>query len=331
MRKVQDDVYGEVVIDNDLLEDLIESQAIQRLRKVSQAGASSLVRSGRDVTRYEHSVGVMTLTGILGGSINEQAAGFLQDVSHTAFSHTIDYVFDNRREEFHERIFERVVEASDIPAILERYGLKWHDLFTPTNLRRVDVPSPLLCADRIDYTLRDLSRFGYISTTEARAMLSALAFKEETIAFTDAKNARRFAECYHYLVNDIFMNPLELYAHAEMARIIREAIRLGVVTEDDLLGTDDVILTKLESDIANGLGKALTELKEVRSVVVNGPSGYHVYGKGRIIDPPVLQDGKIAALSETESEILSWWDRVKDVSANGIYVRAGNPHTLKAR
>lgn len=330
MHKIQDDVYGEVVVDNGLLEDLIESQAIQRLRNVSQAGASSLVRPGRNVTRYDHSVGVMALTGILGGNICEQAAGLLQDVSHTAFSHTIDYVFDNRREEFHEKIFERVVETSDVPAILKRYGLKWHDLFTSSNLKRVDVPSPLLCADRIDYTLRDLSRFGYISAAEARVMLSAMTFKEEMVVFNDVTNATRFAECYHYLVNDIFMNPLELYAHAEMARIIREAIRLGVMTEDTLLGTDGIILAKLESDTDNGLGKALAELREVRGVVVSDRSGYHVYGKGRIIDPPVLHGESITSLSEIKPVILSWWDRVKDVSTNGIYVRARNPHMLKA-
>ena len=38
----------------------------------------------------------MLLIKKLGGSVEEQIAGLLHDVSHTAFSHVIDYVFDNK-------------------------------------------------------------------------------------------------------------------------------------------------------------------------------------------------------------------------------------------
>src|SRR5438552_18945322 len=102
--RIKDEVYGEHEVNEDLLLDLLASNAVKRLAAVSQAGASSLVRRGRSVSRLEHSVGVMLLTRMLGGTVMEQAAGLLQDVSHTAFSHTVDYVFKDRKEEFHENI-----------------------------------------------------------------------------------------------------------------------------------------------------------------------------------------------------------------------------------
>ncbi len=195
MRNLRDDVYGSIVLDDELLEELIDSRAVQRLKLVTQAGASSLVREGRSVTRYEHSVGVMLLTRMLGGSVTEQAAGLLQDVSHTAFSHTIDYVFDDRREEFHERIFEAVVEKSDVPGILANYGLTWRQLFRSDNLKRVDVPAPMLCADRIDYTLRDLVRFGRIQVTEARAFADSQELRYDKIVVTSQGQAWDFVQC----------------------------------------------------------------------------------------------------------------------------------------
>lgn len=326
MLTIYDDVYDYVRIRDGLLTDLLASQAVQRLRKVSQAGASSLVRSGRTVTRYDHSVGVMTLAGKLGGDELEQAAGLLQDVSHTAFSHTIDYVFEDRKEEFHEKIFKDVIEASDIPAILDRHGMVWQDLFAERNLRRVDVPAPLLCADRIDYTFRDLLRFGHISHDEANRLHAALVFAAGVVAFTDVDSAAAFSELYRYLVSELFMNPLELYAHAEFAHIIRDALESQVITESDLLGTDDVVLRKLVADMAHGLAVRLAELKKVRSVIVtdSGP-GYHVYSKGRIIDPPVYRNGETVPLSEIRPETLSSWMRIKEVSANGIFVRPSMP------
>jgi HD superfamily phosphohydrolase len=322
---IYDDVHDYIQVPDGLLTDLLASNAVQRLRKVSQAGASSLVRPGRTVTRYEHSLGVMIITGKLGGSDTEQAAGLLQDVSHTAFSHTIDYVFEDRQEEFHEKIFKDVVEASDIPGILDSYGLTWQELFSATNLKRVDVSAPLLCADRLDYTLRDLRRFGHISREDAAKIVSALTFTDDIIAFTDIDSALHFTEMYRYLVSELFMNPLELYAHAEMARIIREAMRAGVLEEADLLGTDDVIIGKLSADTRYGSAESLSSLKKTHSVVTDySRKGHHVYSKGRMIDPPVLSGGEITKLSEIRPETLSTWDRIKDVSVNGIFVRPGD-------
>ncbi len=118
----------------------------------------------------------MALTAKLGGHVQEQAAGLIQDVSHTAFSHTVDYVFGDRREQFHEDIFASVVGASDLPGILRKHDHTWERLFSATNLKIVDAKAPLLCADRIDYTLRDLVRFGHVKRSDASEFLKTLRF-----------------------------------------------------------------------------------------------------------------------------------------------------------
>lgn len=88
---VNDEIYGEYEVEA-VLQDLIQSKPVQRLKGIHQGGASYLVNPKWNVTRYEHSMGVMLLIRRLGGSIEEQIAGLLHDVSHTAFSHVIDFV-----------------------------------------------------------------------------------------------------------------------------------------------------------------------------------------------------------------------------------------------
>lgn len=100
---ISDVLYGEFEVDV-VLEELILSKPMQRLKGIHQAGASYLMNEKWNVTRFDHSVGVMLLVKKLGGSVEEQIAGLLHDVSHTAFSHVIDYVFDNEDESYHEEI-----------------------------------------------------------------------------------------------------------------------------------------------------------------------------------------------------------------------------------
>ena len=119
---INDRVYGIVEINEPVLIELINSKPVQRLKGINQAGASQYAIKGKTVSRYEHSVGVMLLLKKLGASLEEQIAGLLHDIPHTAFSHTIDFVFPNKDHNFHERFHEKIIKESEIPEILERYG-----------------------------------------------------------------------------------------------------------------------------------------------------------------------------------------------------------------
>jgi HD superfamily phosphohydrolase len=317
---IRDDVYGCQEIGEPVLLNLLWSRAVNRLRHVSQAGATSLVRPGRSVSRYEHSVGVMLLTRALGGSVLEQAAGLLQDVSHTAFSHTIDYVFGDKKEEFHESIFRSVVMDSDLPEILSCHGLDWQHLFEPSNLRIVDVPAPGLCADRIDYTLRDLVRFGHIEAADACGFVDALSVIDDVVVCTREDAAEQFVRWYAYLVEQLFMNPLELYVHDEFAAILRDAIRDGLIGRNDLVGVDSEILNKLKAHPA--LRVRLDALLSTKEVVADDRLGGHrIYSKARTIDPPVLAGGKVVPLSYLRPEMGSLWTNIVKISKEGLAVR----------
>src|SRR5512144_1727132 len=123
-----DSVYGEVDIEKSVLLDLMQTQAMQRLRGVLQHGITALIGITQPVTRFDHSLGVMLLVRRLGGSLAEQIAALLHDVSHTAFSHVIDYVVDGHdSQSYHEEWKEPYLRASDVPEALARHGYDWRD------------------------------------------------------------------------------------------------------------------------------------------------------------------------------------------------------------
>lgn len=154
-----------------VLEELIKSAPVQRLKGIYQGGASFLVNSKWDVTRYEHSIGVMLLIKNLG-------AGLLHDVSHTAFSHVIDIVFENEAEDYHENSFQQVIIHSEIPGILKKHGYDTEEILSDdTRWTLLEQPTPELYADRIDYTLRDMYRYGHISLNEAQTVLNHLIMR----------------------------------------------------------------------------------------------------------------------------------------------------------
>src|SRR3989344_5458970 len=90
-------LYGRYKITEAVLIDLINSKALQRLKGIHQAGAWNLHYSfKKSFTRYDHSLGVMLLLRKFGASIEEQIHGLLHDISHTAFSHVADFVFNKQ-------------------------------------------------------------------------------------------------------------------------------------------------------------------------------------------------------------------------------------------
>ena len=72
--KIDDRLYGSVVVNEPALAAVIDSAAVQRLRGVLQHGVTALIGITRPLTRYEHSVGVMLLVRRMGGRL---ASSFL--------------------------------------------------------------------------------------------------------------------------------------------------------------------------------------------------------------------------------------------------------------
>src|SRR5690606_35482295 len=83
-------------------------------------------------------------------------------------------------ESYHERLFETVLTQSDIPQILKKHGYQVEDLLD-TKFDILEQPLPYLCADRIDYTLRDAHQYGMIKRQEAIHFIKHLQVRDNKI------------------------------------------------------------------------------------------------------------------------------------------------------
>src|SRR3954447_7860864 len=124
-----DRVYGEVSIDDPRILALIECPTFQRLRGIRQAGPSALAFPFKTVTRYEHSLGVYLLLGRLGADRRECVAGLLHDVSHTAFSHAVDFVFSSEEQDHHEGLKPEFLHRPDLAGALARIGYEPEEFY----------------------------------------------------------------------------------------------------------------------------------------------------------------------------------------------------------
>ncbi|MCQ6566152.1 HD domain-containing protein [Bacillus mycoides] len=319
---ILDVIYGEFKVDK-VLEELILSKPVQRLKGVHQAGASYLMNEKWNVTRFDHSVGAMLLIKKLGGSVEEQIAGLLHDVSHTAFSHVIDYVFDNENESYHEEIFSSVVKNSEIPAILSKHGYNYEDiLLDDSKWTLLEKSAPELCADRVDYTLRDMFTYGYISLEEVHSFLEDLIEVDGKMVLQNIEIAEWFTKTYYKEVIDFFMKPMNIYGNDMLAKTLKLALHKKIIHPDDFLLEDHELITKLRLCKDQEVGALLRkihpsiEVKEDRNEY-----DLHQKNKVRLIDPPLLREGEVVQSSVVSEKIRQMSDIAYEKAIRGMYVK----------
>lgn len=227
--QITDCLYGCHEVE-EVLADLIRSAPLQRLKRIHQGGAAYLVNPEWNGTRYEHSVGVMLLIRRLGGSLEEQIAGLLHDVGHTAFSHVVDYVYGEGRENLHERWHRRIWRDSEIAAILQKHGFHPESILSG-NWTLLEKPLPDLSADRIDYTLRDRVRYGGLSLSEVERFLDDLSVGPEGIGVSSVEMAEWFLD------DDQVIRKMRAGGDAKV-RALLDRLREGIRVEESEHASD---------------------------------------------------------------------------------------------
>lgn len=297
MLRWTDRVYGELAIDDPSLEALIATPTFQRLGGIRQAGPSALAFPFKTVTRLEHSLGVFQLLRRFGASDRERVAGLLHDISHTAFSHAVDFLHTSDEQDHHESLKPRFLNRPDLAAAIGRLGFKPEDFYDDGIYPILERPLPWLCADRLDYFLRDGLACA-VSTPESVARtLRHVTIRDGLIVFDDIEAARDASRRFSVMNRDWWASPTEAFLYNEFADALREGFRLKALTEDDLFKADQDVLDRLEAANSPLIRSKLDRITGFRPELLEGytPS---IVPKERRIDPPVIVGDGWRRLSE---------------------------------
>lgn len=314
-----DPVYGDVSIQHEVLQELIETYPVQRLKHINQAGPQRFFPDGRDTTRFQHSRGVMALLRRFGAPIEEQIAGLLHDVPHTAFSHVADFVFETDDHEYHERFMAQIVHDSRIPDIVEQHGYDIDYILDESNFGLLEQDLPDLCGDRIDYFLRDMHA---VADRDVTPLMDPLTVRDGRFVLTDMDTAEQWALQYIRMDRTCWANPREVAVFDLFADAIRRALDTGVLSESDLFGTDDEVYATLAQSGDAFIQERLDLLQDGISVETDADDpDITVSTKVRYIDPPVITDNGVERVSERSAQVRDAIDTHREEVGSGYRLR----------
>ncbi|MDH3191647.1 MAG: HD domain-containing protein [Nitrosopumilus sp.] len=157
---------------------LIDNPIFQRLRRIRQLSGAHLTYPAAQHTRFEHSLGVMHISGQAGYALNEKGilkhddieilrlAGLLHDIGHGPFSHLFEEIIQKKKMS-HEDFGKAIILKSEIGDNLTKNGydkkLVAKIAFGDSKFQYMnEIVSGALSADMMDYLLRD----GYFTGAE---------------------------------------------------------------------------------------------------------------------------------------------------------------------
>ncbi|MBI2409866.1 HD domain-containing protein [Candidatus Kaiserbacteria bacterium] len=317
---INDKIYGTVEVSEPVLLEILNGPSLERLKDIDQFGYFTPYAQERHFSRFEHSVGVFLLLQKYGASLEEQVAGLIHDVSHSAFSHCVDYVLAASRaekQEHQDSIFDTFVRRSELPAILEKRGFETGNVLDDSRHPLKETQLPDLCADRIDYTLRDICLSG--EREIALSFLDKLSAENGRWIFMDYTSAREFAERYAYLNKTYWAGVTTAAMFYTVGEYLKHALSKAYILENDLYTTDTHVLAKIAKHHSYDTELMLLYDKmNNRIPFKNDPTNYDaiVKCKSRAINPLCRYEKSIKRVSEVDP---AWLDVIERESKPKVF------------
>lgn len=292
---IHDRIYGTFHITDPLIVALINTKTLIRLKTISMFGVPNEFYHLKNYSRFEHSIGVMLLLKKLGASREEQIAGLLHDISHTAFSHVIDWVIGSgKTEDYQDQTHLAKLMRSDVTPHLAKHGFNPAKIADYHRFPLLEQPAPDLCADRLDYGLRE------IPAQAAATSVRGLVVVDNRICFKDRKSAWTFA--HYYLRRQV--NHWGGFEAVSRYRLFADACKLAMndqtIALADFQNDESSIIAKLNASKNSRIQRILAALRHPS--LAKYPESKKVYHKKfRFVDPGIVNKGG-KRLSEVDNE-----------------------------
>jgi len=319
--KYVDEIYGEVEIDEPVILEIINSPFFQRLKGVGQSGYNfeKLVIHNKiyQCTRFDHSLGCYILVKKFGAKLEEQIAALIHDISHTVFSHCIDYALSDvpEKNEYQDNEFKKYILKTNIPDILKKYNYDLDYILNEKNFGLQERDLPDLCGDRIDYALRQFFDFMKLDNEKIKYYLDNLIISNNLFVFKDGESALSFSDSFEILNRVYYSNKETAVLFFTNSNYIKYALDKGYIEYDELFTTEKFVIEKINKNIEND--KKLEYFWEE----INAPFSDFSFNennfdrkivcKSRAVDPLFFENGTLKRVTEKYPEYFEKYNREK--------------------
>jgi len=168
---VKDPIYGYIRI-TEVEKNIIDTLAVQRLRRIRQLAGAEYVYPAANHTRFEHVLGAMYLAGVVADNLpvtltseekqKIRLAALLHDVGHAPFSHLFEPMLLKFLHKNHEDISSWIIAHSELADVITAQG------FVPEELSELaigkapmvrrffnQIISSSFDVDKMDFVVRD--------------------------------------------------------------------------------------------------------------------------------------------------------------------------------
>jgi len=228
MTTIKDSVHDHITVEG-VAGELLDTPAVQRLRRVAQLGTVSLVYPSANHSRFEHSLGVYHLAcraleqlGIDGQRAERvRAAAMLHDVGHGPYSHNVEAIIARRTGKYHDDV-AGLLARGEINDVLTAHGLdssRVADLISGTG-KLGQLIAGELDVDRMDYLVRDAHHTGVpYGTIDTERLVRSLRFERNQLVLEEGN----VQTAESLLLARSLMNPAVYGHHA--ARVSKAMLR----------------------------------------------------------------------------------------------------------
>lgn len=320
--------YGVVEVEEPVLLALIDSNAFQRLKKVHQYGVSYYTTHREEFTRYSHSLGVFYLLRANDRPLNEQIAGLLHDVSHTAFSHVGDWVFSKEYKEldYQNSIHKEYLEISGLSKILRKYGIDPKEVLPTEKLApALEQPRPNASADRLDYSIQGAYHQKFITKDEAIEIFKDCHWETDRWISTKGDLMTKVIKFTLFMTEDCFGSPENHLLSRWLADAIIKGLDTDLISFDDFqLGTDDIIWDRLllsKDPYIQSRMEMVLDAKSFYTLVHPSEADTIIVTKFWGFDPWISKEDKISRLTTINKELSDEYYAVKERIGRGFAIK----------
>lgn len=263
-------------------------------------------------SRLAHSVGVANIVWKFTKDLRQAVAGLLHDIATPVFAHTIDFLNDDHmaQESTESKTLSFIENSKTIVALLQRHHIRIEDVSDYHQYPIADNDTPMLSADRLDYTLGNGYIVHNIDLHAIQAIYADLTvakneYSADELCFQTMETAAKFVEMS--LRNSYwFVSDEDRFSMQYLADLIRQALCANVLTMHDLYTTESNVIQKLKGHPAScERWNRFTQISKIATSEKNEPNVYcvNIPAKKRYINPLVLVDHIPKRIAEVDSTI----------------------------